>query len=278
MAAAGGLVTADGFARAVAEDAPRSARMPVLFVGHGSPTNAIEDNEFSRAWAELAAKLPRPRAVLCVSAHWETDGAWVSVTPHPETIHDFFGFPEPLHAYRYPAPGSPEAAEEARRAVRSARVAADPDRGLDHGAWAVLCRMYPKADVPVFQLSLDRPKPAAWHYALGRELAGLRDRGVLIVGSGNCVHNLGRIRWGDTAHDWAVEFDAMVKRRIERREHQALVDYPSLGAAARLSVPTPEHYLPMLYALALQGDAEDAVFFAEKVTLGSISMRGFRIG
>lgn len=253
-------------------------KMPVLFVGHGSPTNAIEENAFSRAWAGAAESIPRPSAVLCVSAHWETDGTQVTAASFPATIHDFFGFPRPLFEVRYPAPGAPELADRVRETVQGAAVRPDPDRGLDHGAWSVLRRMFPEADVPVVQLSLDRSRGPAFHYELGKELAGLRREGVLIVGSGNIVHNLGLIVWEDTAYDWAVAFDGTVKRLIVSGDHGALVRYPDLGRAARLSVPTNEHFLPLLYVLALREEGEGVRFFSDRVTLGSISMRSLRIG
>lgn len=253
-------------------------KMPVLFVGHGSPTNAIEENEFSRAWADAGNSMPRPRAVLCISAHWETNGTQVTVTEQPGTIHDFYGFPRPLYEVSYPVPGAPELAHRVREIVRGARVRFDSDRGLDHGAWSVLRRMFPEADIPVVQLSLDRAKEPAFHYELGKELAGLRSEGVLIVGSGNIVHNLGVIVWEDTAYDWAVEFDETVKRLILSEGHDAIVHYPDLGRAARLSVPTNEHFLPLLYVLALQEKGDGIRFFTDRVTLGSISMRSLRIG
>ena len=252
--------------------------MPVLFVGHGSPTNAIEENEFSRAWADAGKSMPRPRAVLCVSAHWETDGTQVTAASLPSTIHDFYGFPRPLYEVSYPAPGAPELARRVRETVRGAKVGLDPDRGLDHGAWSVLRRMFPEADIPVVQLSLDRAKAPAFHYELGKGLAGLRREGVLIVGSGNIVHNLGMIVREDNAYDWAVEFDETMKRLILSGSHDAIVHYPDLGRAARLSVPTNEHFLPLLYVLALQDKDDGVRFFADRVTLGSISMRSLWIG
>ncbi len=253
-------------------------KMPVLFVGHGSPTNAIEENEFSRAWVDAGNSVPRPRAVLCISAHWETSGTQVTVKEQPGTIHDFYGFPRPLYEVSYPVPGAPELAHRVRETVRGARVRLDPDRGLDHGAWSVLRRMFPQADIPVVQLSLDRAKEPAFHYELGKELAGLRSEGVLIVGSGNIVHNLGMIVWEDTAYDWAVEFDETVKRLILSGDHDAIVHYPDLGRTARLSVPTNEHFLPLLYVLALREEGDGIRFFSDRVTLGSISMRSLRIG
>ena len=272
------MTAISAFGRTLKKDDRKTKRMPVLFVGHGSPTNAIEDNSFSRAWAELARTLPRPRAILCVSAHWETDGTRVTAMAKPPTIHDFGGFPETLCKKQYPAPGAPEWAETTRKTIRKARVAADQDWGLDHGTWAVLCRMYPEAAVPVFQLSLDRTQPARYHYDLGRELAPLREQGLLIVGSGNMVHNLGLMEWNDKPFDWAAGFDAKLAELIRKRDHEALIRHEDLGQEAKLAIPTNEHYLPLLYALALQGKDEPLTFFAEKVTLGSISMRGVKIG
>lgn len=263
---------------ALSAPAASEGRMPVLFVGHGTPMHAIEDTAISRTWADIGRALPAPRAVLCVSAHWETDGVRVTTAAHPETIHDFSGFPEDLFACRYPAPGSPGVADEARAVAGPEAVGADPARGLDHGAWAVLRRMYPKADVPVVQVSLDRRRAPAWHVDFARSLAPLRERGVLIVASGNAVHNLGRLRWEGPAWDWALEFDAEVKRRIVARDLRALAEYPALGPAASLAVPTNEHFLPLLYTLALQRKDEDPVFFTETVELGAIGMRGVRFG
>jgi 4,5-DOPA dioxygenase extradiol len=253
-------------------------KMPALFVGHGSPTNAIEDNEFSRSWADIGRRLPKPTAILCISAHWETEGTHVAAMETPKTIHDFYGFPRPLYDMRYPAPGSPSLAQRVHGGVRTTDVQLNHDWGLDHGAWSVLCRMFPTADIPVVQVSLDRTKDAAFHYALGRELRGLRSQGVLILGSGNLVHNLGLIRWKDTAYDWAVEWDETMKGLIRSGDHDAIIHYGRLGRTAQLSVPTNEHFLPLLYILALQDTDDAASFFAEKVTLGSISMRSVRIG
>ena len=254
------------------------ATMPALFIGHGSPMNAIEDNKFSQAWAEVARSLPKPKAVLCVSAHWETAGTRVTAMEQPKTIHDFYGFPPALFEKRYSAPGSPDLARMAQGLARKAPVELDLDWGLDHGAWSVLCRMFPDADVPVVQLSLDQRKAPASHYELGRELRGLRKKGVLILGSGNMVHNLGEMVWEDTAYDWALAFDERMKGLILSGDHEAIIGYPKLGASARLAVPTPEHYLPLLYVLAAQEESDAVGFFADKVTLGSMSMRSVRLG
>ncbi|MBM2827496.1 MAG: ygiD [Actinobacteria bacterium] len=253
-------------------------KTPVLFIGHGSPLNAIENNEFSRAWAQVGKSLPHPKAILCVSAHWETAGTHVTAMEHPRTIHDFYGFPKPLYQVKYPAPGSPDLARLVQKTVRSAQVWLDEEWGLDHGAWAVLCRMFPDADIPVVQLSLDRTKDPAFHYELGKELKALRNEGVLIVGSGNMVHNLGVMAWQDMAFDWALEFHEKLRQLILAGDHDAIIRYRELGEAARLSIPTNEHYLPMLYVLALQDKDDQITIFTDKVTLGSISMRSLRIG
>ncbi len=250
-------------------------RMPVLFLGHGSPMNAIEDNEFHRAWRALGERLPRPRAVLCVSAHWETRGVYASASASPETIHDFGGFPKALFDVQYRAPGDPALA---RRAAELAGAQQDPARGLDHGAWGVLIAMYPDASVPVVQLSLDTARSGAFHYALAKKLAPLRDEGILIVGSGNIVHNLGVWRPGDgRPYDWALRFDAEVRKRIDAGDHEALADHASLGEDARMAIPTPEHYLPLLYVLALQQEGETPGYFNDKVTT-SIAMTSVMFG
>jgi 4,5-DOPA dioxygenase extradiol len=246
-------------------------RMPVLFVGHGNPMNAIRGNRFRLAWEELGRRLPRPRAILCVSAHWETRDAYVTATERPETIHDFYGFPKALFDVRYPAPGEPALARRVAELVSSERVRLDPGRGLDHGAWSILVAMYPDADVPVVQLSIDTGRPGRHHYALARQLAPLRDEGVLVLGSGNVVHNLRLFDFRDaTPRDWAIRADAEIRAHVEARDHEWLAGYPA-REDARLPVPTPEHYLPLLYAIALQQDGETAEFFNAEVQ-GTVSM------
>jgi 4,5-DOPA dioxygenase extradiol len=254
------------------------ATMPALFVGHGSPTNAVEDNEFSRAWTAMGMILPRPEAILCISAHWETLGTWVTAMDRPRTIHDFQGFPQALFDMQYPAPGSAVLARRVQETVKSADVQFDLNWGLDHGTWSVLSRFYPEADIPVVQLSLDRTREPRFHYELGKELRSLRNEGILILGSGNIVHNLRAMVWEDRAYGWALEFDETVQRLIVAGDHAAIIDYPNLGPAARLSVPTNEHYLPLLCVLGAQGAGGPIQFFADRVTLGSMSMRSIRIG
>jgi len=248
-------------------------KMPALFLGHGSPMNAIEDNEFSRAWIEAGKALPKPNAILCISAHWETAGTWVTAMDQPKTIYDFSGFPPELYEKKYPAPGSPGLARLIQGTVKQAQVRLDQTWGLDHGAWSVLRRLFPNADIPVVQLSLDRAQAPAFHYALGKELRALRNKGILIVGSGNIVHNLRMMAWQDQAHDWAIEFDETIKQLILSGDHDSIVHYENLGKAARLAVPTNEHYLPLLYVLAVQDRQDPVRFLADRVTLGAISMR-----
>jgi len=253
-------------------------KMPALFVGHGSPMNAIEDNEFSRTWADTGRALPRPNAILCISAHWETRGTLVTGMEHPPTIHDFGGFPRELFEKQYPAPGSPALAQLTQETVKSTDVCLDNQWGLDHGTWSILVKMFPDASIPVVQLSLDQTQGPAYHYALGKELRALRDRGVLIIGSGNIVHSFRGFTLQDVAYDWAAEFDETIKHLIEDGDHNSIVEYQRLGRAAQLSVPTNEHYLPLLYALALQGKDEAVRFMNEKVTFGTMSMRSVWIG
>ena len=255
-----------------------ASRMPVLFVGHGSPMNAIADSEFSRAWAEVGSSLPTPQAILCVSAHWETAGMRVTAMEQPPTIHDFRGFPEALSAFVYPAPGSPALAQRVCELLTDQDIRTDHERGLDHGAWSVLCRLFPHADVPVVQLSLDRTRDPAWHFALGAALKPLRDEGVLVVGSGNIVHNLHTLIWQESAFDWAVAFDGAIRARILARDFESVIRYETLAPAAREAVPTREHFLPLLSVLGMADPQDRIEFFCEKVTLGSISMRSARVG
>jgi 4,5-DOPA dioxygenase extradiol len=260
----------------------RGAKMPVLFIGHGSPMNGIEDNPYSASWRKLAGEIPLPKAVLCISAHWLTEGTMVTAMEKPPTIHDFGGFPKELFDVRYPAPGSPAIAEETRRAVKSIAVKPDHEWGLDHGAWTVIRRMYPEAKVPVLQLSIDYHKPPQYHYDLGRELAGLREKGVLILGSGNMVHNLRRIAFDrinepEYGFDWALEMKAKFAKHILERNHSALIAYEGMGEAAKLAVPTPDHYYPLLYILGLQEKGETASLFNDKAVAGSLTMTSVKI-
>ena len=261
------------------------SRMPVLFIGHGSPMNAIENNEFSEGWREMAEMLPKPKAILCISAHWETWGSLVTGMEHPRTIHDFGGFPKELFEATYPAPGSPWLADEVRKIAQSQPIGLDRDWGLDHGCWSVLKQMYPKADIPVVQFSLDYTKNPHQHYAIARELEPLRDQGILILGSGNIVHNLRRVVFrgslGDFnqsfALDWAQEASDLFKKLIDENNHQALMDYADLGPSVQLAVPTPEHYLPLLYTLAAKSDNDTITYFNDKPVAGSLTMTSLLI-
>ena len=268
------------------EPSGETERMPVLFVGHGSPMNAIEDNEFSRGWWEVAKTLPKPKAMLCISAHWETLGTLVTAMERPRTIHDFGGFPQALYEAQYPAPGSPWLAQETKAAVKKAAVGLNEDWGLDHGCWSVLKQMYPQAEIPVVQLSLDYTKSPQDHYDLAKELAPLRQKGVLILGSGNMVHNLRRVVLKSNSLDafnepfgldWAIEANQLFKKLINENNHQALIDYPALGTAVQLAVPTPEHYLPLLYVLALKQEDDSLSYFNDKPLAGSLTMTSLKI-
>jgi 4,5-DOPA dioxygenase extradiol len=251
-------------------------QMPVLFVGHGNPMNAITDNIYARTWNEMGKKLPLPKAILCVSAHWLTNGTAVTMTDKPKTIHDFGGFPDELFNVQYPAPGAVDYARMAISTVTSTKVHEDFEWGLDHGAWSVLKNMYPQANVPVFQMSIDYGKPPQYHYELGKELASLRNKGVLVVASGNVVHNLGMISWGDSGKkfDWAIEFDGLVKKSIEDNNPTPLIEYQKLGKLASMAHPTNDHYLPLMYTIGLRSKSDKFQFFNDTFDLGSISMRG----
>jgi 4,5-DOPA dioxygenase extradiol len=251
--------------------------MPVLFVGHGNPMNAIEKNDYHNKWAELGKTLPRPKAILCVSAHWLTKGTQVTAMEKPKIIHDFGGFPQELFDVQYPVNGSPEFAKETQMLITKTKVQSDFEWGLDHGTWSVLLPMFPNADIPVFQLSIDYSQPPQYHYDLSKELTALRKKGVMIIGSGNIVHNLGMIDWGGKAYDWAIEFDEKIKKLIDERDHSAVINYDKLGRIAQLAVPTNDHYLPLLYSLALQEKNETISYFNEKCEMGSMSMRSLII-
>ncbi|OYU94837.1 MAG: 4,5-DOPA dioxygenase extradiol [Bacteroidetes bacterium B1(2017)] len=252
--------------------------MPVLFVGHGNPMNAIMPNAYSAKWKEIGEKIATPKAILCVSAHWQTRGTQVTFMEHPKTIHDFGGFPKALFDAQYPAPGSPLFAQKTIDAVKAVHITKDLEWGLDHGCWSVLKPMFPKATIPVFQLSLDYLATPEQHFQIGMQLQSLRSKGVLIVGSGNLVHNLGMLNWEGGPFDWAIEFDALAKTKILEGDFVSLVGYRNLGKSAKLAIPTNEHYLPLLYALALKTKNEPLHFFNESIDMGSISMTSLFIG
>ena len=257
-------------------------KMPVLFLGHGSPMNAIEENEFVAGFRKVGKEIEKPHAILCISAHWETKGTFVTAMENPRTIHDFGGFPKELFDVQYPAPGSPELAKETKNIITKTDVGLDEKWGLDHGAWSVIKHMYPDADVPVIQLSLDYSKPPQYHYELAKELAMLRRKGVLIVGSGNMVHNLRKVAWNrlnevDFAYDWTMEASEKMKEFITKQDYQSLINYTSQGTAFNLAIPTPEHYLPMLYTLALKDDKDEVQIFNDKAVGGSLTMTSLKI-
>ncbi len=255
-------------------------KMPVLFLGHGTPMNAIEENEFVQGFRNIGSQI-KPNAILCISAHWETKGTYVTAMENPRTIHDFGGFPEELFNVQYPAVGNPELAVETQKLITKTEVGLDHHWGLDHGAWSVIKHMYPNADIPVIQMSLDYTQPPQYHYELAKELALLRKKGVLIVGSGNMVHNLRRMVRAklnaDYAFDWAREANEKMKEYIIKGDHKPLINYTSQGDAFKIAIPTPEHYLPMLYTLALKEENEEVEIFNDKAVGGSLSMTSLRI-
>lgn len=252
-----------------------SERMPVVFVGHGNPMNAITDNEYRKVWYELGSRLVRPSAVLCVSAHWLTDGTYVTVSDKPQTIHDFYGFPDELFKVNYPVSGARNYAEETISNVTTTKVLKDSEYGLDHGAWSVLMNMYPDADIPVYQMSIDITKSAEYHFNLAKELSFLRNRGVIVIGSGNVVHNLRMVKWREEAqpYDWALEFDEIVKKSIENDNPSTLTEYEKLGEIGNAAHPTNDHFLPLFYTLGLRKKSDKYKFFNDKIDMGSISMR-----
>ena len=257
--------------------------MPVLFVGHGSPMNGIEDNEFSRRWTEMAKEIPEPKAVLVISAHWFTKGTYITAMDFPETIHDFGGFPKELFDVQYPAPGNPVLAKETASLIHSTNVVLAHDWGLDHGTWSVVRHMYPKANIPVLQLSIDYTQGAQYHYDLAKEIVSLRKKGVLIIGSGNLVHNLRMVAWDRLnepgfGFDWAKQINNKFKELIVDGDFNQMIKYESLGKEALLAIPTPEHYLPVLYSLALKGKNDSISFFNDKAVGGALTMTSLKIG
>lgn len=251
--------------------------MPVLFIGHGSPMNGIEDNEFSNRWTQMAKEIPTPSAVLVVSAHWFSKGTRITAMDFPETIHDFGGFPQKLFDVQYPAPGNPALAMETASLIHSAHVELDHDWGLDHGTWTVVRHMYPEAKIPVLQLSIDYTKAPQYHFDLAKELYSLRKKGVLIIGSGNMVHNLRMASWDKIntpgyGYDWALKMNDTFKQLITDGNYKPLINYESLGAESKLAIPTPEHYLPLLYSLGLKGSNDNISFFNDKAVGGSLTM------
>lgn len=255
--------------------------MPAIFFGHGNPMNALQANAWTEGWATIGKSIPTPKAIVCVSAHWYLPATLVTTMERPRTIHDFGGFPGELYDVEYPAPGDPTLASVVRELLAPVSVELDTGWGLDHGTWSVLCHVFPQAGIPVIQLSIDETQPAAFHYQLGKRLASLRDEGVLVAGSGNLVHNLHAYAWGRTQvepFDWAVRFEKQARDLILTGDHEPLVNYESLGRDARLSIPTPDHYLPLLYVLGLRRQDDEISFPIEGVDGGSVSMLSVKIG
>jgi len=260
---------------------PQTDLMPTIFIGHGSPMNGIENNEFNQSWADLAKNIPVPKAVLVVSAHWYTHGTFVTAMDFPSTIHDFGGFPQALFDVQYPAPGDAELAAEIPGLILSTNVGLDHDWGLDHGTWTVVKHMYPDANIPVLQLSIDYTKSPEQHYEIAKEIYALRKKGVLVLGSGNMVHNLRMLSWemiNGGGYDWANEMNDKFKAFIANGDHKPLIDYRNLGADAMLAIPTPEHYLPLIYTLGMKKDGEEVSFFNDKAVGGSLTMTSVLVG
>lgn len=258
-------------------------KLPVLFIGHGSPMNGIEDNEFSRTWSKFGNEIPKPKAVLVISAHWLTNGTHITAMNNPKTIHDFGGFPQALFDVHYPAKGNPELAKYTSELITSTSIGLDHDWGLDHGTWTVVRHMYPNADIPVLQLSIDYNKPAEYHYNLAKQLASLRKKGVLIIGSGNMIHNLRMVAWdklseAEYGFDWAIEMNTLFKEKIGNNDFKSLLDYEKLNKAAKLAIPTPDHYFPLIYAIALQDNNDEVRFFNDKLVGGSLNMTSVKWG
>ncbi len=255
--------------------------MPVIFFGHGNPMNALLDNDYTRGWSSIGTKLKKPKAVLCISAHWYLPAALVTAMHTPRTIHDFGGFPRELYEVKYPAPGDPNLARRVQSLLEPVSVGPDKEWGLDHGTWSVLKHVFPRADVPIVQLSIDESKPPSYHYEIGKKLAPLRDEGILIIGSGNLVHNLHAYAWGQRSmepYDWAVRFENKARKLLTSGKDTQLVEYEKLGNDAMLSAPTPDHYLPLLYIIGLRRKNEQISFPVEGFDGGSISMLAVQIG
>lgn len=257
--------------------------MPSLFIGHGNPMNGIEENEFVQGFRNAVNDIPKPKAILCISAHWETKGTKVTAMENPKTIHDFGGFPEELYQVQYPAPGAPDLAKQLKEDITLTDIHLDQEWGLDHGAWTVIKHMYPDANIPVIQMSIDYTKPPKWHYELAQELATLRKKGILIIGSGNMVHNLGRVDWKRMneigyGFDWALEARELINKSVLEKKHSTLIDYKSQGSSMNLAIPTPEHFLPLLYTLGLQNDKDSISLFNDKAMAGSLTMTSVAIG
>ncbi len=279
LGAIGSISTLETLVKSLPET---DSKMPVLFIGHGSPMNGIEDNVYSQYWKKLASEIEKPKAVLCISAHWLTKGTFITAMDNPKTIHDFGGFPQALFDVQYPAPGNAALAAETAALFTTNKVEPDHEWGLDHGTWTIVRHMYPNADIPVLQLSIDYNQPAQYHFDLAKNLASLRKKGVLIMGSGNMVHNLGMIAWDKInepyGFDWAMEMNTIFKQKIEANDNAALINYEKLNVAAKLAIPTPDHYYPLLYSLGLREEKDTISFFNDEPMAGSLTMTSVKIG
>lgn len=267
----------------LSENMNKTARMPVLFLGHGNPMNAIEENQFVHGFRNVAKNIPSPSAILCISAHWYIAGTKVTAMEHPKTIHDFGGFPKALYEVEYPAPGSPSLAQTTKDLLVPTSVELDDSWGLDHGAWTVIKHLYPEANIPVIQMSIDYTKPASYHYELAQKLNSLRDKGILIIGSGNIIHNLGLVDFQQIdkvgyGYDWAIEAHTRINSLLLKGDYQSLIDYKKESNAIQLAIPTPDHYLPLLYTLALHDKKESISLFNDELLAGSLSMTSIKIG
>jgi 4,5-DOPA dioxygenase extradiol len=267
----------------IIQDFPNSDKMPVLFLGHGSPMNAIEENEFVLGFKKIAQTLPQPQAILCISAHWFTKGTKVTAMEMPKTIHDFGGFPKALFDVQYPAKGSPELAKLTQQILHPTSVNLDNDWGLDHGAWSVIKHLYPEANIPVIQLSIDYTQPAQYHFDLAKQLQSLRYKGVLIIGSGNIVHNLRLVDFANFnkdnyGFDWAIEAREFVNKKLIDGDYASLINYTNQSKALQLAIPSPDHYLPLIYTLALQDKSDNLSLFNDKLLAGSLSMTSVKLG
>jgi len=277
IAGTAGMITLAGLRQFTNSLNEEDHLMPLFFIGHGSPMNGIENNAFSQEWKKKAESMPIPKAIICISAHWLTRGTFITAMDHPKTIHDFGGFPDVLYKVEYNAPGDLELAKETSALIKKTQVKLDHDWGLDHGTWTVVRHMYPQANIPVLQLSIDYYQPAQYHYELAKELSALRKKGILIIGSGNMVHNLGMLSFdkgfiNEYGYDWAIEMNQIFKQKILDQDHNALIKYESLNAASKLAIPSPDHYLPLIYTLGLQNKQDKISFFNDVALAGSITM------
>lgn len=277
-----GTTTPLNYLAKFSESLENTQKMPLLFLGHGSPMNAVEENEFVQGFRNIAKEIPQPKAILCISAHWETKGTKVTAMEFPKTIHDFGGFPKALYEVEYPAPGSPDIAKMTKEMITSTTVELDHSWGLDHGAWSVIKHLYPAANIPVIQMSIDYTKEPQYHYNLAMDLKRLREKGILIIGSGNLVHNLGMVDWKNIntvghGYDWALEAREKMNKWILNGNHQQLIDYKNHGISFQYAIPTPEHYVPLLYVLGLKDKNESVSLFNDQALAGSLTMTSLKI-